>query len=184
LGTIDTYNVRIKGTRPLFHHRFPAEEESGKRTTTHDAKEEAASGLYKNKDGVPIQPSVHLEGAMINAAKMFKWKGRKTYMDVFESSVFVLPLEIPFAYPEDPLGYVVDERPVRIPPKTGARVLGRRPRWDEWEFEFQIQVLQPDNLTGTQLKDILEYAGSFKGIGDYRPKFGTFVVTKFEKVVS
>jgi hypothetical protein len=32
------------------------------------------------------------------------------------------------------------------------------------------------------VKEILDYAGRFVGIGDYRPKYGRFQVTQWNKV--
>ena len=61
-----------------------------------------------------------------------------------------------------------------------ARVLTWRPRWDKWQFEFHIKCLQPDLISDKTVKDIVEQAGMFSGIGDYRPKYGRFDVTDFK----
>lgn len=54
-----------------------------------------------------------------------------------------------------------------------------RPRFDDWELDFEIHVLdeqiKPDVVNG-----ILTDAGQYVGIGDYRPKYGRFMITKFE----
>ena len=176
IGNIETYSVTIRGTRPLLHNRF-VHDDSKKRRTTYIPEDEAKKALYLKND-IPIQPATHLEGCMIKAATQFKLKGRKTYKDVFKASVFVDPQEIPFEIPEDG-NYEIDERAVVI---QRSRVLCWRPRWDDWQFTFKVQVMQPDYLTGEQLKEIITYGGNFVGIGDFRPKFGTFKVTSFEKI--
>lgn len=179
MDAIERYDVLIYGTRPLMHNRFFVEPKtSGKKVTQYIPTDEAKKKLYL-KDGVPIVPAVHLEGAMINASKMFKWQGRKTLMDVFKSSVFVSPEEIPFAVPENSLDYTIDERGVRI---GNARVLTWRPRWDDWKLRFEIKTFQPENLSNDQLYEVLEHAGNFVGIGDFRPKFGTFKIEEFKKL--
>jgi hypothetical protein len=162
---------------PLMHERFDSEPTSKKGVRTYDPKTEAAKKLYRNKDGKIYQPAVHLEGAMINGAKSFKMKGRKTYMEFFKSSVAVMPQEIPFKTPEDPENYEIDERPVVI---QRNRVLAWRPMWKEWEFDFTIRILQDDMIDDVTVKEILESAGAYQGIGSFRPKFGRFEVTKFE----
>ncbi len=177
--TYEKYNVTIKGIRPLMHHRMAIEPASKKRKTEYIPEEEAKGALYLNDDGVPYQPAIHIEGSMITASKMFKWKGRKTLMDVFKSSVFVSPIEIPFEIPNDSLDYVIDKRHAKI---KMARILRCRPRWDDWQFSFVITTLQPDQLSMDQLEDVLTHAGLFVGIGDFRPKFGTFEITKFEQM--
>jgi len=174
----EKYKVTVKGVRPLLHNAWNAEEKK-KRKSNYDPAEDAQKALYLNKGGVPVQPAVHFEGSMIQAAKMFKWKGRKTLMDVFKSSVFVSPEDIPFEVPEDPLNYVIDKRRAVI--KQSA-ITKSRPRWDDWQFTFTVSVLQPENLTGDQLNEVLEHAGAFVGIGDFRPKFGLFKIEHFEKL--
>ncbi|GAI97946.1 unnamed protein product [marine sediment metagenome] len=175
---VRTYNVEITGIAPLLHHRFTGEKTRGTGKEYVPA-EEAKKALYLNKEDIPYLPANHLEGCMINAAKNFKFKGRKTYMDFFKAAILVEPREIPFKKPENPLEYVIDEQPVVI---NRARVLAWRPRWDEWQFEFKIICLQPDRISDKTLKDILEYGGMFVGIGDFRPKFGRFEFTKFDVV--
>ena len=51
----------------------------------------------------------------------------------------------------------------------------------EWECTFTIEVINED-LDKTILKEILESAGKFKGVWDFRPEFGRFIVTKFEEI--
>lgn len=174
----DRYLVTIKGIRPILHNRFVTNNDK-KKKKEYIPKEEAKIKLYTTEDGYPYQPATHLEGAMIEAAKRFKWEGRKTMMDLFKSSIFVSPEEIPFETPENPNNYKIDERPVVI---NRARVLAWRPRWDEWQLSFYVNVFQPDQISTQQLKEIISHAGYFVGIGDFRPKFGTFVVTNFEQV--
>jgi len=176
MGNIDTYNVVVEGTRPLLHHKY-THVTGSKRSTTYVPAEEAKKAAYLLEDGTAYQPAVHIEGALISASKMFKWRGRKTFMDVFKSSVFVNPIEIEFIRPEGGI-YKIDERPVKL---RGSTIMRWRPRFDDWKIAFQIRVLQPDNLTGDQLEEILEHAGNFVGIGDFRPKFGTFKIVSFSK---
>jgi len=161
------------------HERFDPEPTKAKRKKIYVPKEECEKKLYKNKEGKIIQPSIHIEGALIHAAADgdFKKKGRKTYKDFFKSSVIVEPQEIFFKVPEDPENYEIDERPVVI---QRNRVLAWRPKWSDWEFDFQIKVLQDEMIDDSTVKDILEYAGMYIGIGSFRPKFGRFEVTRFE----
>jgi len=176
------YRVVVRGQRPLLHNRFASEEANQKkqRKTQYDPKEEAEKKLYKDKNtGAIYIPAIHFEGALIEASKQLKWKGRKTLMDVFKSSVFVSPEQIPFLEPENPRDYKIDERPVRI---KDARVLCWRPMWEAWSTGFDIDVYQPENLSGGELKEIVKYAGDFVGVGDFRPKFGTFDLVSFEEV--
>ena len=169
--------VAIKGVVPLLHHKFIASTERVGRQI-YEPKEEAKKGLYLSKDGVPIQPAVHIEGAIIKAARDFKMKGRKTYSDFCKASLIILEREIPFDNDQADK-WVIDEQPVVI---NRARVLCWRPRWDEWSFHFTIRNLQPSMLDDVTLRQILEKAGNFIGVGDFRPKFGRFEVVEFEPI--
>jgi hypothetical protein len=170
------YEVSIKGIVPLMHERFSGAT-SSKHKKKYDPKEECEKKLYRNKDGKIFQPAIHIEGALINAATNFQMKGRKSYKDFFKSSVIIMPQEIFFKIPEDPENYEIDERPVVI---QRSRVLTWRPKWNDWEFDFSIKVLQDAMIDDSTVKEILEHAGAYVGIGSFRPKFGRFEVIKFQ----
>ena len=110
---------------------------------------------------------------MKKAAVQFKFKGKKTYKDFVESGVFVEPEYIIHKKQK----WEVDKRMVRI---GTARIMRIRPIFNEWELEFKLQVINPD-LDIKVLNDILIYAGKFIGIGDYRPKYGRFMVSEFKE---
>ena len=60
-----------------------------------------------------------------------------------------------------------------------ARVVVVRPKWTNWEASFTLQVFE-DTITKETVKQLLEYAGSYVGIGSFRPTnngmFGRFEV--------
>lgn len=66
--------------------------------------------------------------------------------------------------------------PVRIPPKTGSRVMKVRPMVPTgWSLTITIEF-DETVLPVADLKEALETAGSLIGLGDWRPKFGRFSV--------
>lgn len=174
-------------------HRFPMPDfaslsNGGKKSTgAQDYTQEWRDYLYV-KDGMVVQPSCHFEGSMIKAAAGFKITGKrgKTYKDLFQANVVVDPLDIPhnIAVPEeldcdaDKVLYL-DMRPVII---QRSRVVRLRPTFKPgWELSFTINILD-DEVPFQMVNDILVQAGKAVGIGDYRPRFGRFMVTKFELV--
>lgn len=184
-------NVSVVGTSPMLHHKFPMPEfatmgkGSKKQTGSVDYTQEWRQYLYTNKDGV-FQPATHFESSMISAAVNFKVQGKrgKTYKDLFKASVFIAPDEIPFdmEVPEEldtdgdkPL--YLDLRPVVV---NRARVVRIRPAFKPgWELDFTISVID-DSLHFEVVHDVLTLAGKTVGIGDYRPRFGRFMVTRFD----
>jgi hypothetical protein len=79
------------------------------------------------------------------------------------------------AYPT----WQVDIRPVVI---QRSRILRARPRFDEWELEFEVINKEPTMIPQERLELILKDAGKHYGLGDFRPEFGLFEVEKFVKV--
>ena len=187
-----TVDVRVRGTAPLMQHRFPVPEleEMSKgatmRTGAKDYTQEWREYFYTTSDGKIYQPATHFESAMVAAAKNFKIKGRgnKTYMDLFRACVFIAPEQIHHGVtvPEEldtdadkPL--YLDVRPVVV---NRARVVRIRPTFKPgWELGFVIEVMD-DQIAPELVNDILSLAGKTVGIGDYRPKFGRFMISKFE----
>ncbi len=168
--------VTIKGTAPLLQHRFP--EETGvqsvkKNSGGGDYSEMAEQAAYKLPDGTLYQPSAHIERSMQKAATNFKILGKrgKTYMDLIKSSCYIAPDAIPHIIQD----YTIDRRSVII---QRARIMRERPILKEWELAFDI-IIMDKQLKQETVKEILDYAGAFVGIGDYRPKFGRFMVVSF-----
>lgn len=172
-----TINVEISGIAPLLQNRFPIEEQgqnqSKAKKKVYDPEVEAKKCLYQ-RDGKIFQPAEHIYQSIIRASVDFKFEGKKSYKDVVTSSIVVEPEEIPMIS-EKP--YEIDTRPVVI---QRARVLKWRPLFRNWKLQFKITILDDTNIQASTLKEILDKAGLTKGIGDYRPRFGRFMVTKFE----
>jgi hypothetical protein len=166
--------VIVVGTKPLLVNRF-AEEESGRsrKKAILPAKEQAEKALYANADG-PFIPYSWFEGSMVRAGVNFSFRGKKTYKDLMKSAVNVFPEEIPLSSND---GWIMDSRSVVIK----GRIMRHRPKFMEWQAEFFITITDPQ-LSSRVLLDILKDAGQFCGVGDYRPKFGTFEVVEFEEV--
>ena len=174
-------DVEITGVAPLLQHRFATEEhgenKSKAKTKVYDPKVEAEKCLYKNKMGEIFQPSEHVYQSMVRAAVDFKFEGKKTYKDVITSGIIVEPEEIPLIATEP---FEIDARGVVI---QRARVIRWRPKFNQWKLRFKITILDDDNISIHVVKDILEKAGSSKGIGDYRPRYGRFLVSLFQEVL-
>ena len=171
--------VEIKGISPLLQHRYAdegKEEKSKKRTGTPNYEDEAEIAAYKLPSGELYQPASHIEGAIVKASTNFRIAGKRTksYKDLVKSAVFVAPDAIIHQNQK----YEIDKRAV-IVPSTRGRVIRHRPRIDDWALKFQIEITD-DQLDESVLHEILEYAGRNVGIGDYRPRYGRFEITKWE----
>lgn len=168
-------DVGIRGARPLLmNDSFDEESTPAKKGKVYDDIEECEKRLIKDKDGKICQKAIHFEAAMVKSATEFKFSGHKTYKELFKAAVFVEPLLIPHKITK----WEIDKQKVRI---GSAGVMRARPRFDKWELEFQIKCTD-DRIEFLVLKQVLENAGLYIGVGDYRPRYGLFDITKFELI--
>lgn len=155
-----------------------------KRTGAKNYSNEWIGSLYWDETVGVYQPATHIEGAMQKAASNFiiRGRGKKTYRDLFKSSVFVYPENIPHGMNGSPEKLLesgklfIHKALVRVN-RSGVERL--RPMLKNWTLSFEVQVLD-DQIDAETVKQILEYAGRCVGIGDFRPRFGRFTVTEFK----
>jgi hypothetical protein len=187
-----TANVQVEGISPLMQHRYPLPDfanmsKGGKVATGEkDYTQEWRQYLYVTSEGDIYQPAVHFDGCMAKAASGYKIQGQrgKTYSQLFKGNVFPLPdmilhnMKAPETLDTDadkPL--YLDLRPVVV---QRARVVRIRPCFKPgWRLDFSIEVLD-DQIPHNVVNEVLSLAGRTIGVGDFRPRFGRFMVTKFE----
>ena len=182
------FNVKLKGVSPFLMAKHPTPDEqanilkrespSGKskikvKDLTNDEAFEMHS--YKTEDGKFYLPSEMIESAMTKAATSFKMEGKKTFKDAFKGGTIVDPDKIIFKQQN-----FKSYGKWGVNHNTRGAVWVVRPRIDEWEVEFSLTLLQDERVSDEILRQILEYAGLYVGVGAWRPKFGRFEITKFE----
>ena len=166
--------VSVEGNAPLLMNKFietkTTESKRGKKV--YDPVEEAEKKTYRTEDGKLYLPNTHFKASMVKAATDFKMVGKKTYKDYVKSGIFIEESEIIL----EPQKYEIFACPVVI---QRARVMSWRPMFKKWSCSFTMEIAD-DMINPTTLKEILEMAGKYKGVGDFRPEHGRFKVTKFE----
>lgn len=173
--------VSIKGVAPLLQHKMSIEQEAQLASKTKKVAGQSKSDKPEDYlyliNGVICQPAEHILQAIIKQLSNYKiqGKGKKSYKDLGKGSLNVFPEYIP----HDIQKWVEDVRTVVIP-ATRGRSVRVRPRFDEWSFSFVIEIFN-DDLPIEVVKGALDDAGREGGIGDYRPRFGRFIVTSFKE---
>ena len=195
---IKTAMVRIEGSSPFLMHSKnlvnpfnPYVREMKEITSKHHSKKtdtdleklmelEFQGGLYFDDEIGPYIPSEVLEGSIRTSARQ-KSKGK-----TIESGLQVTPDRVPLIYkgPRTREGLFedkkfVDMRPVKL--NKAASIIRTRGRFDVWSAEFEVMVFE-DIVSVSDVRGYLEKAGMLAGIGDYRPKFGRYIVVDFEWV--
>lgn len=168
--------VKVEGIAPLLMNKFsePIQGESKRGKKVYVPEEEAKKKEYRNKKGELYLPNTHFKASMVKASADFKMTGRKTYKDYVRAGVFVLEEEIILDQQE----YVIHTEPVVI---QHSRVMSWRPKFKEWSCSFTIDIVD-EMVNQSTLKEILETAGKYKGVGDYRPEYGRFKI-KIWKII-
>lgn len=132
------------------------------------------AGAYWNDEIGLYIPAENVEATIRNGAKVNK-KGKD-----IEKYVTVPELYIPFNYGEnltkEELIKRYEYRDTRIMKVQRSRILRTRPRFDQWNIVF-ILSYNEEKIDIDTIVNAMEYAGSYVGLCDSRPKYGKFVVT-------
>ena len=180
---METYKVRIEGTRPLLMHSCNSmlETNNGKpaRSKEYDPKTDAETALYKDKEGNIVVPSFCVLSCLRGSAVNFPvpGKGKKTHKGYIYAGLRIEPENIPLITEN---GWEIDAKTVVV---QRSRIVRARPRFDEWALEFAVEIVDPI-IAPAILKQIIEDAGKYNGLLDFRPLYGLFALTTFEKAVN
>lgn len=172
--------VEILGTADILFHAWNCEAvaEKGKAAKGSKAKktDDLDSYVYRDDEGFLAVPGSYLRGAIVNAAKFRQdpRSPRKSAMDLFKAGVVSLT---PFAS----LGVKEWEyvSKMRVTVQRSGITRERPALRSGWKATFVLQVLLPEYISDTFLKEVLEDAGRLVGIGDFRPTYGRFSVSGF-----
>jgi hypothetical protein len=124
------------------------------------------------QEGEPCIPAEMFEAALVKgAAKERRAADAKAGLMV-ESNA-----KLEYDGPRDPVQLAADPRfRLRVPVKVRQdKVMRTRPRFDGWSAELKVKF-QPSLLDADQVRRFLITAGEQIGIGDWRPRFGRFLV--------
>lgn len=173
--------VAIEGEAPYLYHRYSNEavEAQAKAAKGSKAKksDNVESYVWRTPDGEIGIPGNHLRGAIVLAAKYIQdpRSPRKSAMDLFKAGVVVLT-EV--ATTGQKAWDYIDQQRVVI--QRSAVTRSRPALSPGWKAEFIVQVMIPEYVTPPMLNAVIANAGRLCGIGDFRPTYGRFQVTRFE----
>jgi hypothetical protein len=173
--------VTVRGSADFLFHRWNSESIDEKAKAAKNSKgkktDDVESYVYRTDTGELAIPGEYLRGAIINAAKFRQdpRSPRKSAMDLFKAAIVVTT---PLASLGTKEWSYLDKRRVTIQRNGINRV---RPAMKAgWEATFDLMVLLPEYVDHNTLRETIEAAGRLIGLGDFRPTFGRFGITKFE----
>lgn len=184
--TIDAsqpYNIAVKleGVAPILFHAWNCDsvEAKGKAAKNSKAKktDDLESYVYRNDKNEICIPGEYLRQSIILAAKFRQdpRSPRKSAMDLFKAGVASLTTLASLGATD---WDYVDRRRVTIQRNGITR---ERPAMRTgWKAEFELAILLPEYIDRTLLHEVIQNAGRLIGLGDFRPTFGRFGITKFD----
>lgn len=183
-----TASYRLTGIAPLLMHNgqlanpigYYAKElkkVSGKRVKTDAdfermAEIEFKGGLYLTEEHGPVIPGDMIEAMLTEAAKKQR-KGQQVKAGVIVDGAF--PLEYDGPRDADKLWQNERYRLVKGVKIQKNRVMRTRPRFLEWKLEAKIDYMA-SVINKTEIDDMMVLAGEQVGLGDWRPRYGRFLV--------
>jgi len=176
--------VTIKGKTPLLMCAFlESKLESGNRIRDKNAtpREMAETFTYRDKKGDLCIPGVCIFACIIEGGKFSKIG--KSKITTQKSSL--IPSGVSLEEENCSLGtkkFEVDSRSAVVP-ATGGRIMVHRPRLDEWQVTFTLNIDEKE-FSEKDVRKFINDAGNKCGLLSYRPShkgwFGKFDVTHWD----
>lgn len=190
MSKLETMTVSIKGASPLILHngqtanplnKFARQLKavSGKRNKTEEdfetmAKIEFLAGLYLNPEGAYILPGHNIEAALLEGAKKNK-NGRLVQGGAFINEDPILTFRGSDKTPDEL--WDGGEHALMVSVRVQRnRVMRTRPLIPAgWTAEVKV-TFDAGLVEKSAILQALQVAGLERGIGDWRPKYGRFVI--------
>lgn len=179
---VQKIDVTIKGICPLLQHsrnrEWELKQQSNPKYKPTDEEQFNANRYYEKNPGY-YQPATQVKAAMVSAAARYVVPGErgKTYADFVRAGLFIEPDKLKHKTQKvSSFGAYA----VRTAGRQRNQIWVVRPRFDKWSLEFSIVNALEEKLQEKILKEILTYAGLYKGIGAWRPEYGRFEIAKWK----
>lgn len=176
-------NVEINGTADLLFHRWNCEAVAAKAGAAKGSKakkqDDVESYVYRNEDNELCLPGEYLRQSVINAAKFRQdpRSPRKSAMDLFKAGVVSLTDLAPLGVAQ--WDY---EHMARVQVQRSGITRVRPAMKRGWKAVFDVAVNLPEYISPDALHEVITNAGRLIGVGDFRPTYGRFTVTRYAVV--
>lgn len=184
LGEPYVARVTVQGSAPILFHSYNVESvaEKGKSAKGSTAKktDDIESYVYRvSEDDRRLGiPGANFCAALAIAAKSMQdpRSPRKSMMDLVKAAV--IPLDDVATFEPDVTEWdYIDTRRVVV---QRAAVPRQRPAMNKgWMITFSVAIQAPEYITTDVLQQLVQRAGMFQGLGDFRPTYGRFNIIGF-----
>jgi len=172
---ISSANVRIVGISPYSQSRKHTEPMyEGENKDDHDIRTWRHKMNLSDDGAMVVIPAHGMHQCLAAAAKYSKkqipGQGKATWTKKFESGITFLE-DVPTSIDPNDVQSVTISANANGIRGAGARVSRRFPIMPEWSAEFEVIILDPI-ITEAVLREMLQIAGMFIGLGRFRPERG------------
>jgi hypothetical protein len=182
-----TAHITIVGSADLLLHAWNCEAVQEKADSKKGSKakksDNVESYVVRNEDGIICLPAEYLRMAVVTAAKFRQdpRSPRKSAMDLFKAAVVSLSPLSPIVNREGKIAKEWDfEHRCRVQIQRSGITRVRPAFKDGWSAEISLMIITPEYIDPPMLHEVISAAGRLIGVGDFRPTYGRFQVTKFE----
>lgn len=176
-------NVQLSGACPVLFHRWSCDEVEAKAKAAKNSAAKKTDNLesfvYRDLEGFICLPGEYLRMAVVAAAKFIQdpRSPRKSGADLFKAGVVAITDLAPINGGVKEWEFV-DRRRVMIQRNGITRL---RPGFQKgWSASVDLQIVLPEYIEPSLLRQVLDNAGRVIGVADFRPTFGRFTVDHFE----
>lgn len=179
-------DIHIKGIAPLLMHNIRLADPldpwtkklsalTGTRPKTDDihaqiARVEFEGGLYFDEEIGPYMPANNLDKMLLEGGTLHKIGKIIKESTLSVNDRYALEYNGPRTVEGLYKAGFFDRRAIGI---GRSKTIRTRPMYREWELKFTL-AFDEERLNVEQLIQAVEDAGRYKGLGDYRPRFGRF----------
>jgi hypothetical protein len=173
--------VAIEGVADLLFHRWTPEAITEKANAAKGSKQKKTddieSYVYRDDHGRISLPGEYVRQSLIHAAKYRQdpRSPKKSAMDICKAGVICLTQLASLG--KDDWDYL-DMRRVVIQRNGINRI--RPAMRSGWKAAIDFMVVLPEYIDAQFLNGILVDAGRLVGVGDFRPTYGRFQITRFD----
>jgi hypothetical protein len=183
----ETFMTILESLSPIMFDHFYGQE---KDTRPPEQK------FYLGQNNEVVFPSENIRAFLLSekggCARSFEGRKGKEFVRVAEAHIIIEPLLIPFIRKGKPIvfdkfdgdTFWISEFAPTTKLKGGDKIkqdIRKRPVLNPpWELSFTIKLIKNDLIDENRLYNWFVRGGIEIGLGNYRPRFGRFMVKKFE----
>lgn len=180
--------VKIQGVSDLLFHRWSNEDVAEKAAANKGSKtkknDNVEAFIYRNDKNQICMPGRYLNRAIVEAARFHQdpRSSRKMAKDLVQAAVIVPTMLAPILVKDKPVSDwdYLDRQRVVI---QRAGITRTRPAFTAgWQAQFNVTSLLPEYVGPQFLRRLVQDAGKFIGLADFRPTYGRFDIVEWKEL--